>query len=96
AYWKVLWVDSEETVTEDGVAENAFDGQSASIWHTEYSSQTPDHPHRLVIDLGSSWLIAGIRYLPRSGDAGVTGRIKDYRIYLSDEPFGLTPDGDSS
>jgi beta-galactosidase len=89
-YWKVFWVDSEETVAIDDSAENAVDGQSASIWHAEYNSETPDHRHHLVIDLGLSYSITGICYLPRAGDTGVGGRIKDYRIYLSDRPFGLT------
>ncbi|HEX8237514.1 MAG TPA: beta-galactosidase [Abditibacteriaceae bacterium] len=92
AHWKILWVDSEETMADDGSAENAIDGQSASIWHSEYGGKKPDHPHYLVIDLGTSSAIGSIRYLPRSGDTSVNGRIKDYRVYLSDVPFGLTID----
>ena len=89
--WKILWVSSEETSAEAGDAENVLDGQPASHWHTEYSANKPNFPHRLVIDLGQSQTVTGIRYMPRGGRPGDPGRIKDYRVYLSEQPFGLTP-----
>ena len=82
---KVAYVDSEERTKEDGLAENAIDGQTANYWHTEWSSASPSHPHRLVLDLGASREISGIRYMPRQGDNQVTGRIKDYRIYVGND-----------
>jgi beta-galactosidase len=88
--WKIFWVSSEET-SEGNDAENVLDGQPATFWHTEFAKAKPDYPHRLVIDLGASTLLGGIRYLPRGGSPGDPGRIKDYRVYLSDSPFGLTP-----
>ena len=91
AAWKIFWVDSEEISGAAGDAENVLDGQPASFWHTEYTKTTPDFPHRLVIDLGESVRISGIRYLPRGGSVGDPGRIKDYRVYVSDNPFGLNP-----
>jgi beta-galactosidase len=80
--WTVAYVDSEERDKEDGAAENAIDGQTANYWHTEWGAAQPDHPHQLVIDLGITRDIAGFRYVPRQGAGG--GRIKDYRIYVSD------------
>jgi beta-galactosidase len=91
AGWKIFWADSEETVAEAGDAENILDGQPATFWHTEYSKKKPGFPHRLVIDLGQSRILAGIRYMPRGGRPADPGRIKDYRIYLSNRPYGLTP-----
>jgi beta-galactosidase len=87
--WKILWVSSEETTDESDEAENVLDGQPATFWHTAYSHAQPGYPHRLVIDLGERSTLGGIRYLPRGGSPGDPGRIKDYRVYLSDEPFGL-------
>jgi beta-galactosidase len=87
--WKVLWVGSEETTAEDGIAENAFNGQAASHWHSEYSTYRPNHPHRIVIDVGNVVTAGGFAYLPRSGDTNASGRIKEYRAYLSDSSFGL-------
>jgi beta-galactosidase len=83
--WTIAFVDSEEKAKEDGTAENAIDGQTANHWHTEWSNSQPKHPHRLVIDLGKAQLIHGVRYVPRSGDDNVGGRIKDYRIYVGDK-----------
>jgi hypothetical protein len=31
--------------------------------------------------------VSGIRYLPRQGDERVGGRIKDYRVYVSEAPL---------
>jgi beta-galactosidase len=82
--WTVAYVDSEERAVEDGSAENAIDGQTANYWHTEYSNNKPRQPHRLVLDLGASRTVTGIRYVPIQGNASVTGRIKDYRLYVGD------------
>jgi beta-galactosidase len=91
ANWKIFWADSEETHTDAGEAENVLDGQPSSAWITESSETKPPFPHRIVVDLGQSQEVAGIRYLPRAGDPRQGGRIKDYRVYVSDQPFGLTP-----
>jgi beta-galactosidase len=80
--WTVAYVDSEERAKEDGTAENAIDGQTANFWHTEWSDQKPNHPHRLILDLGQSREIGGFRYTPRQGQGG--GRIKDYKVYVGD------------
>jgi len=83
--WTIAYVDSEERERADGTAENAIDGQTANFWHTQFSDTQPGFPHRLVIDLGQSRTIAGFRYVPRQGAADLTGRIKDYRIYIGDD-----------
>jgi beta-galactosidase len=81
--WTIAYVDSEEHLGEDGSAENAIDGQTANFWHTEWKNASPDHPHRLILNLGQSQTISGFRYVPRQGESG-GGRIKDYRIYVGD------------
>jgi beta-galactosidase len=80
--WTIAYVDSEEREGEDGSAENAIDGQTANFWHTEWKNNSPDHPHRLILNLGKSQTISGFRYVPRQSEGG--GRIKDYRIYVGD------------
>jgi beta-galactosidase len=88
--WRILWVSSEETNYLPGAAENVLDGQPATAWHTDSSGVTPPgYPHRIVIDLGEARALGGIRYLPASGKPDEPGRIKDYRVYVSDRPFGL-------
>ncbi len=83
--WTIGYVDSEERDREDGTAENAIDGQTANFWHTQWGAASPDHPHRLVLDLGQSRSISGFRYVPRQGAGAVGGRIKDYRVYVGED-----------
>jgi len=83
--WKVLYVDSEENFAEGDLAENVFDGDADTFWHTLWSAPHPGHPHTLVIDFGAAREISGVRLLPRQDSPN--GRIKDYRLYLSRTPF---------
>lgn len=83
--WKVVYVDSEENFAEGAPAENAFDGKPDTFWHTLWSAPHPSHPHTLVIDLGAEHKLRGIRLLPRQDSPN--GRIKEYRLRLSTEPF---------
>ncbi|MEA3187501.1 MAG: beta-galactosidase [Chthoniobacter sp.] len=87
--WTIPFVDSEEVVKEDGSALNAINGQVADFWHTEWSAAAPPHPHRLLIDLGTSVRVGGFRYTPRAGTA--TGHIKEYRIYVGDKLIEKAP-----
>ncbi|TAK98595.1 MAG: beta-galactosidase [Verrucomicrobia bacterium] len=80
--WTIAYVDSEEREREDGTAENAIDGQTANLWHTQWGSASPNHPHRLVLDLGKTLTVSGFRYVPRQSAGG--GRIKDYRVFVGD------------
>ena len=83
--WKVVYADSEELLGEDGNAANVFDLQFTSIWHTEWQNQSPKHPHQLVIDLGDTYKIKGLRLLQRQ--EARNGRIKDFRLYFSNKLF---------
>jgi beta-galactosidase len=84
--WTIAYASSEEAKKEDGGALNAINGQNTDYWHTAYSDNgAATHPHRLIIDLGASVEVAGMRYTPRQGPEGVTGRIKQYRAYVGDK-----------
>ena len=80
--WTIAWVDSEEATKEDGGALNAINGQNSDYWHTALTGSS--HPHRLVLDLGRTLEVAGLRYVPRQGPEGVTGRIRRFRAYVGD------------
>lgn len=86
--WTIAHVDSEERERQDGTAENAFDGQTANLWHTQWHAAQPGHPHRLILDLAQTRAIGGFRYIPRQGPEGVTGRIRGYRIFMSEDLVG--------
>lgn len=80
--WKVVYADSEETLAEDGRADNILDGDPETIWHAVWSQPGKGHPHRIVIDLGASVQSTGFRYLPRPHGPR-PGMTKGYRIYLA-------------
>jgi len=84
--WKVIYVDSQETANpvEDGKAANAIDQNPQSIWHTQYMSSNPPHPHEIQIDLGKLHVLEGFSYLPRQ-DSSTNGNIKDYEFYVSQQ-----------
>ena len=79
--WTIAYVSSEESIKENGVAENAIDGQTFNCWHSEWSDKQPGYPHYLVIDLGKEENISGFRYVPVAGN-NATGKIKDYQIFV--------------
>jgi beta-galactosidase len=84
--WTIAWASSEESNKEDGSALNAINGQNTDYWHTAFDARgaNANHPHRLVIDLGKQVDVAGLRYTPRQGKEGVTGRIRQYRAYVGE------------
>jgi beta-galactosidase len=83
--WKTAFANSEELEAENGSADNLFDLQPTTYWHTRWQGTAPKHPHLVVLDLGSSQTLTGLRLQPRQDMAN--GRIKDCRVYLSKEPF---------
>jgi beta-galactosidase len=78
--WTIAWVDSEEATKEDGGALNAINGQNSDYWITALKGDA--YPHRLVIDLGRTVDVAGLRYVPRQGPDGTAGRIRRFRAYV--------------
>jgi len=59
----------------------AMDGDPATMWHTFFGGGDPPCPHEIVVDLGKTYEVRGLSYLPRRG--GGNGTIKDYELYLS-------------
>ena len=79
---RVVSVDSEELVGENGAAVNMLDGSSSTFWHTEWAPRNPTHPHTLGLDLGGLYQVDGFRYLPRQ-DGSPNGTIAAYEFYVS-------------
>ena len=84
--WSLVYVDSQETVAENGAATNAFDGNPSTIWHTKWYLSSPPLPHEIQINLGGIYDIDGFRYLPRQ-DGGINGTISQYEFYVSTDGF---------
>lgn len=85
--WTILWTTSEETNYLPGEAENAIDGQNATCWHTEQG--TPG-PHRIVIHLGESIPMSGLRVLPGCARNTEWAGTIEWRVYVDEQPFGLS------
>jgi hypothetical protein len=81
--WSLLYVDSEETSAEDGAATNAFDDNTSTYWHTQWSGGSPAHPHEIQIDLGDYYDISGFSCLPRQDSQN--GAIADFEFYVSED-----------
>ncbi len=81
---KVVKVDSEEKSGEDGRGANAEDGDTNTIWHTQWEDTSPQHPHEIIIKLSEPATIKGFSYVPRQ-DGSENGMIKDYEFYVSDD-----------
>jgi len=77
--YSLHYVDSEQP--NYGEATNAFDGDTETIWHTSFDDTTYPLPHEIQIDLGASYKIGGLRYLPNRTFAD--GRMGDYEVYVS-------------
>jgi len=83
--WKVVFVDSEETVKAANGADKLFDIQESIIWQTKIGDKA-NHPHQVVIDMGKEINVKGFRILPRT-DKSTKGMVKDYRFFLEKKPF---------
>lgn len=77
--WTLQSVNSEQTGDE---ATRAFDNNTSTFWHTQWSPSSPDYPHEIQIDLGESYNLEAFSYLPRQ-DGSQNGMIKDYEFYVS-------------
>lgn len=81
--WKILDVDSENTEREDSRAIFAIDDNPNTIWHSQWVTGKPNHPHHISIDLGEKMTLAGFTYLPRTNSVG--GVIFGYAFYVSQD-----------
>lgn len=79
--YSLLSVSSENRAN-NKLAKYAFDGDPNTIWHSEFSPQRKAHPHELVIDLGATCNVQGIRYLARQ-DSGWNGAFAKTEVTVS-------------
>jgi len=79
ANYVLHYTDSEQA--NFGEATNAFDGNTETIWHTNFDETNQPLPHEIQIDLGQMHKIGGLRYLPNRTFAD--GRMGNYEIYVS-------------
>ncbi|MGW3208795.1 discoidin domain-containing protein [Streptomyces sp. NPDC001135] len=73
---------SEETQDADDGARNVLDGDSGTLWHTQWSGTVPPLPHSITIDMHRTAVVSGLSYDPRTDDSP-NGRIGQYSITTS-------------
>ena len=79
--WTVVSADSQAP-RYPAVA--AFDGDTATFWHTAYAPVLQDNPHSLTLDLGAVYRVTGFQYLPRQDNGNrENGRIATYVFAVS-------------
>lgn len=81
--WKVLAVDSEETVQGRNGAALAIDGDSSTYWHSRWGADLK-MPHSITVDMGQVHRIAGMVYLPRQ-DGVVNGTVEHFSFEASED-----------
>ncbi|MDR1415793.1 MAG: beta-galactosidase [Prevotellaceae bacterium] len=76
--WRIPYADSEDVAKSNRAADKSFDLQESTYWSTV---KDVPYPHHLVIDLGRSYTLSAIQYLPRM-ESGAPGSIKDFQLYI--------------
>lgn len=90
--------DNEQNPAEgsDGPISNAFDGDTSTLWHSQYSPSIKALPATFTVDMGKEYKINKLTYVPRqSGEAN--GYITSYDLYVkkaeSDDWTQVVTDG---
>ncbi len=78
--WKKIYVDSEHS---GRPAENAWDGDINTFWHTEWYPNDPPHPHEVQVDMSDTFNIHKFVCVPRQDSQN--GRIAEYKLYFSND-----------
>ena len=74
--------DSQETAGENGAVANVLDGNTSTIWHTQYVPTIAPLPHQVTIDMKTAQSISALEYLPRQS-GGTNGNISTYQVQTS-------------
>ncbi|MFD9358059.1 discoidin domain-containing protein [Streptomyces sp. NPDC060031] len=53
----------------------------STIWHTRWYTAAAPMPHEITLDLGASYNVSDLHYLPRQTQSN--GRIADYQVFTS-------------
>ncbi len=79
--WSLVSISSAES-TQPGTY--AFDNNINTFWHTKWSGGVAPMPHEIIINLGSTYNVAGFVYVPRQDNA-VNGIVREFQLFLSDD-----------
>ena len=75
------WTVTADSANSGNPASNAIDNDTSTFWHTEYNPDNVPLPHMITVDMGKSYLVGSITYLPRQ-DGQSDGNIGQHQIQL--------------
>jgi F5/8 type C domain len=81
--------DSQETAGSNSAATNAIDGNTSTMWHTQWYASFPPPPHYITLNLNGAYIVQGFRHTPRQ-DGSMNGTIKQYEFYPYNDVYVLT------
>ena len=90
--------DNEQNPAEgsDGPISNAFDGDTSTLWHSQYSPSIKALPATFTVDMGKEYKINKLTYVPRQS-GGANEYITSYDLYVkkaeSDDWTQVVTDG---
>jgi len=80
--YKAAGASSDQASEREG-ADNAFDGNISTIWHTQWKKRNPGYPHFVIGDYGKTLALKGVIAVPRQDMDH--GRVRRYSLELSDD-----------
>ncbi|MFQ4149301.1 endo-alpha-N-acetylgalactosaminidase family protein [Arthrobacter sp. LAPM80] len=81
---KVTTDSQQATSGAEGPISNVLDGDLSTIWHSKYDTASSPFPHWAVFDLSEAYDLTAFGFQGRQ-TGGDNGRIKDYKIYVSND-----------
>ncbi|MFK7818515.1 MAG: discoidin domain-containing protein, partial [Planctomycetaceae bacterium] len=63
-----------------------IDGDSRTHWHSQFSNGIKKHPHEIVIDMGQTRTVSGVRYMSRQ-DGGWNGALANCEFAVGNSPM---------
>lgn len=91
--WSVASFSSQEIGGEpapNGLATSLIDSNSATYWHSNWSTVAATYPHEFVIDMGSAKTAAGLTITQRSG---LQRAIKNAELFTSNDGVNFSSAG---
>jgi beta-galactosidase len=67
----------------EGEPQHILDGNTNTIWHSQYGPTKVPSPHFVTVDMGAPLAIKAITLTPRPD--GNNGRLRDFDLYLSND-----------
>ncbi|KAL9598135.1 MAG: hypothetical protein Q9219_004691 [cf. Caloplaca sp. 3 TL-2023] len=83
------WTVSVDSFQPGNEATNVLDGNTGSIWHTQWTPTNAPLPHSITIDMKKTINVNGLTYLPRQDGVG-NGNIGQHTIQLSTDGTTFT------